>query len=279
MPNPLLGTTTVGAETFTEAMDEARRSSSVKAIVVRVNSPGGFAPAADVMWRAMKLAAEEKPVVVSMCGVAASGGYWIATAADTIVADPLTITGSIGVFSTFFDLSGLWEDKIGITFDAVRTSPYADMFSGMRPLTDAEQRLLQASVDSTYQQFLRKVAGSRGLTVDSVEALAQGRVWMGTTARDIGLVDVLGSLEEAVDLAAERAGLDAGSYSRRVLPQPRTLFEELSSSLNARAASAWMNFRTTPAERRLLEQARLLQQVTDDHGAVQARLPVNLTIH
>jgi protease-4 len=102
---------------------------------------------------------------------------------------------------------------------------------------------------------------------------------MGTTARDIGLVDVLGSLEEAVGLAAERAGLDAGSYSRRVLPQPRTLFEELSSSLNARAASAWMNFRTTPAERRLLEQARLLQQVTDDHGAVQARLPVNLTIH
>lgn len=278
IPNPLLGTTTVGAETFAEAIDEARSSSRVKAIVVRVNSPGGFAPAADAMWRSMRRAADEKPVVVSMGGVAASGGYWIATAADTVVADPLTITGSIGVFSTFFDLSGLWEDKIGITFDAVRTSPYADMFSGMRPFTDAERRLLQASVDSTYRLFLRKVADGRGLPVDSVDALAQGRVWMGATAREIGLVDVLGGLETAVGLAAERAGLEPGTYSVRTLPRPKTMLEELSGSLNARAASAWMNLRTTPAERRLLDQARLLNAATDDHGTLQARLPMNLTI-
>src|SRR5690606_15566446 len=132
-----------GSETFADALDEARASSNVDAIVVRIDSPGGYTPAADEMWNAVRRAAAEKPVIVSMGGYAASGGYWLATAADTIVADPLTLTGSIGVFSIFFDAGDLFEDKLGITFDGVSTSPYADMFSGIRPLSPAERALLE----------------------------------------------------------------------------------------------------------------------------------------
>src|SRR5690606_5943064 len=138
----------LGSETFGDAMEEARDDEDVDAIVLRINSPGGSAVASDAMWRAIRLAAEQKPVVVSMGDYAASGGYWIATAANgPIVAEPLTLTGSIGVFSIFFDLSGFFNDKLGITFDGVQTSPYADMFSGLETLSEAERTLLQQMTD------------------------------------------------------------------------------------------------------------------------------------
>ena len=276
--NPLFGGAVVGAETFIDAMREARESERVDAVVVRVNSPGGSAPAADAMWRAIDLTAQEKPVIVSMGGLAASGGYWISTAADTIVADPLTLTGSIGVFNLFFDVGGFFENKLGITHDAVRTSPYADMFSGLRSLAPRERALLERSVQETYQAFLRNVAEGRGLDVVQVDSIGQGRVWTGEQAQKIGLVDVLGGLETAIALAAERAGLEEGDYGIRLLPRPKTFIEELSEAMSAQARQAWLHLRTTPAERSLMEQTRLVEELLRMHGTVQARLPLHITV-
>ncbi len=277
-PNPLLGTTTLGTETFAEAMASARERSSTKAVVVRINSPGGSAPAADAMRREIERTAAVKPVIVSMSGVAASGGYWMAMAADTVVANPLTITGSIGVFTTFFDMSGLFEDKLGITYDGVRTSPYADMFSGLRAWSPAERQRLQRSTEATYNQFLSLVADSRGMSTANVDAVAQGRVWMGSKAQELGLVDVLGGLDTAIEIAAEAAGLAPGTYRTRALPLPKTFIEELTATLNARAASAWFTSARSPAEQQLLKQAEALRTLTETHGSVQARQLLSISV-
>ena len=275
--NPILGTL-LGAETFMKAMREARENSRVKAVVLRINSPGGSAAASDAMWREIALTAEEKPVIASMGDVAASGGYWIATAADTIVADPLTLTGSIGVFSLVFDLGGLFENKLGITYDAVRTSPYADLFSGVRPLSMQEQRLLQTMTDNTYQTFLEKISHSRGLDIDAIASIGQGRIWIGETAQEIGLVDELGDLNRALAIAAERVGMGEGPYRTRILPRPKTFVEQITTGLSVRAAETWSRLGMSPTERLLLDQARTLHLLTLEHGTVQARLPVNLSI-
>lgn len=275
--NPLFGGDVVGAETFARAMRTARESDRVKAVVLRINSPGGYAPAAEAMRREIERTRATKPVVVSMGDYAASGGYWIAAPADTIVAQPLTLTGSIGVFSLFFDAGGLFEDKIGITFDAVRTSPYADMFSGVRPLSPAEEALLQASIDETYQDFLSLVAKHRGLPIAQVDSLGQGRVWSGVQARQIGLVDVLGGLDTAIALAAERAGLE-GRPRLRLLPRPKTFLEQITDQMSSSAHAAWLALRTSEAERALLAQARQLRELAQLQATAQARLPSLFTI-
>lgn len=272
------GMDVVGSETFNRALRQARESSRVKAIVVRVNSPGGAAPAADAMWREITLAANEKPVIVSMGAVAASGGYWIATAADTIVADPQTITGSIGVFATLFNIGGTLENQLGITTDNVRTSAYADMFSAVRSLAPQERALLERAVDATYRQFLDKVAASRGLDVAAVDDLGQGRIWTGTQALDLGLVDVLGDLDTAIAIAAEKAGLEDGTYRTRLLPRPNTFMEDLNQALSAKAVQTWQHLHATPAERALVRQARLLDQLVALHGTVQALMPMEVQV-
>lgn len=269
---------TVGAETFKRAMEQARESENVKAVVVRINSPGGSASASDEMWRAIRLAAEEKPVVVSMGSLAASGGYWIATGAETIIADPLTITGSIGVYAILMDVSGMFENKLGVTFDAVQTSPYADLFSGVRALEPHERELLQGWVDDTYDDFLDRVAASRGLDVARVDSVGQGRVWSGRQAREIGLIDTLGTLKDAVEIAARQANLGDGPYRVHVLPRPRTFIEELQETMNASVERAWMRWTMSPYEISLLEQARTLRSLLQDAGTVQARLPVEIRI-
>jgi protease-4 len=268
----------LGAERFTKAVREAASSTSVKALVVRIDSPGGLAPAADVMLRELSRAAQDKPVVVSMGGVAASGGYWLATAADTILADPLTITGSIGVFSLFFDISGLLEDKLGITHDVLRSGPYADMFSGLRPFSDAERQLMQAGVDSTYESFLAKVAASRGLTRDQADSVAQGRVWTGVDAQRVGLVDVQGGLGRAIEIAAELANLSADEYGVRVLPKPETFFERLEGNLLAGIRSAARNVQLSSAEEELVTRLDDLTRLLAEPQGVQARLPAPLEI-
>jgi protease-4 len=231
------------------------------------------------MWRAIKLTAQEKPVIVSMGGVAASGGYWIATAADAIVADPLTITGSIGVFGVFFDASGLFENKLGVTFDGVQTSPYADIFTGLTAFSDEERALLERFIDETYQTFLRKVSESRNLSVDDVQEIAQGRVWTGVAAEDVGLVDALGGLETAIEMAAERAGLAEGTYRIRTLPRPKTFLERFNESLYAQASSAWQSLALSPFEQHLIDQQRTLRDFVRTHGTTQARLPYTINIH
>lgn len=279
--NPMMGSLSLGSETLIEALRDARSSTNVKAIVLRINSPGGFAPAADAMLREIELTRLEKPVYVSMGDLAASGGYWIATAADTIVAERLTLTGSIGVFSLMFDGSTLLEDHIGITIDGVVTAPSADMMSMLRPLRTDEVARLEASIDQTYGSFLTKVATARGMTTERVDAVAQGRVWTGTSAVSAGLVDVLGGLETAVQLAADRVGLEKGAYRTREFPRKKTFVEQLTASLEARAA-AWavrsgvlFDLRPTDPVLRALADAR---RVLAASGSVQARLPMSIDI-
>lgn len=252
-PNPLFGGQFLGSETLAEALREARENNRVKAVVLRIHSPGGSAAASEAMWQAIRQTASVKPVIVSMGGVAASGGYWISTAADSIVADPLTITGSIGVIGILFNAQGLLENKIGITFDLLRTSPYADMFSGLAPPEPYELQRLEQAILATYRTFLQKVSEARGLPVDSVDALGGGRVWTGEAAHQVGLVDVLGGLDRAIEIAATKAGLAPGTYRVRTLPRPKTFAEQLLEHLEAQAARLGLRTANTPG---LLETYR-----------------------
>ncbi|HMB91545.1 MAG TPA: signal peptide peptidase SppA [Rhodothermales bacterium] len=278
MPGKSSGIDVVGSETFNKAMRKAREDEDVSAVVLRVNSPGGSASASDAMWREIKLTSDEKPVIVSMGDLAASGGYWIATAGDYIIADALTLTGSIGVFSLFFDISDFLDNKLGITLDGVQTNPYADMFSGTRPLSPAERAVLQRSTDDTYQRFLEKVAASRGLDVAQVDSVGQGRIWTGQQALEIGLVDQLGDLDDAIALAAERADLEPGTYRTRLMPAPRTFMDELNEAFGVRMAKLWRGIHSSSAERALARQVRLLEHLIDTQGTTQARLPLEIKI-
>lgn len=214
----------VGAETYVKLIRRARLNDRVKAIVLRVNSTGGEFQASDMIWRELKLASEVKPVIASMGDYAASGGYYLAMACDTIVARPATITGSIGIFGVMFDLSEFFDEKLGITFDEVRTGKFGEMFTVTRPLTAEERAFWQQELDESYETFLEKAAEGRNMTKDDVRAVAAGRVWSGSEAADNGLVDVLGGFDEAVQLAAERAGV-ADDYRLRYYPERKSFLE------------------------------------------------------
>lgn len=272
VPLPFLGGQLLGSETLIGAMEEAQRDDRIKAVVLRINSPGGSAAASEAMWQAIRRTAAQKPVVVSMGDVAASGGYWISTAAHTIVAAPLTITGSIGVIGILFNAGGFFENKIGITYDLLRTSPYAAMFSGLVPLEPYEIERLQQTIMATYQVFLAKVSQARGLPIDSVDAIGSGRVWIGETAHQIGLVDMLGGLEQAIDLAAEKAGLAPGTYRIRVLPRPQTFVEQLARQLEAKATQVWLSLTTSPTYQLLDAYRPTLNMLRQLHGEPLARM-------
>jgi protease-4 len=197
----------VGSETTAKAIKEAREDEKVKAIVLRVNSPGGSALASDVIWRETTLAKAEKPLVISMGDLAASGGYYIACAADTIVANPTTITGSIGVFGLIPNLQHFYKNKLGITIDTVNTHKHADMGVN-RALTAFEKAKIQESIEEIYATFIGHVAEGRNMSTAAVDDIAQGRVWTGYDAKRLGLVDVLGGLETAIDIAAHLADIE-----------------------------------------------------------------------
>lgn len=207
----------VGGEKFSKEVRKAREDDNVKAIVIRINSPGGSFVASDVIWREVALAAEEKPVIASMGDAAASGGYYIAMACDTIVANPTTVTGSIGIFSILFNLKGFLNNKLGITTDAVTTGEFSNMYTSDRPLTARERSIIQNEIEASYNTFIAKAARGRNMSEDAIREVASGRVWSGIKAKEIGLVDVLGDTREAVRLAAEAAGI-ADDY--RVTYQP-----------------------------------------------------------
>jgi protease IV len=200
--------TNIGAESLSKIIKEARKDEKTKAIVLRVNSPGGSALASEIIWREMDLARKTKPVIVSMGSLAASGGYYISCAADTIVAEPTTLTGSIGVFGLLFNIEKLLNDKIGITVDRVNTNKYSDLGSAMRKMKPEEQAFIQKSVEDIYATFIKHVADGRGLTVGKVDDIGQGRIWSGINALEIGLVDTLGGLNLAIEIAAKKAKLD-----------------------------------------------------------------------
>lgn len=228
--------TAIGPE-LAKTIRKVRTDSSIKAIVLRVNSPGGSALTSEIIWREVDLATKEKPLIASMGNVAASGGYYISCAADTIVADPTTLTGSIGIFGMFFSGEKLIKDKMGINTNVVKTNEHSD-FGGSyplplpissRPLTAYERNVLQNYVNQGYETFLSRVMTGRGISHDDLDAIAQGRVWTGEDAQKIGLVDVLGGLEDAVKIAAAKAGLE--SYKIVEYPVDKNPLEELFSEL------------------------------------------------
>ncbi|MBN1987595.1 MAG: signal peptide peptidase SppA [Prolixibacteraceae bacterium] len=204
---------------------KVRQDSTYKAIVLRVNSPGGAVFDSEVIWREAKLAAEEKTLVVSFGDVAASGGYYISCAADKIVAQPNTITGSIGIFGTIPNFGELLNDKLGITTDVVKTNKNSDLLTLTRPLTAHERMLLENYIAQGYDTFLAHVAEGRGMTKEEVDAIGQGRVWSGENAKEIGLIDEFGGLEDAIELAAEIAGVE--EYRTVALPSLPDPFEQL----------------------------------------------------
>jgi protease-4 len=220
----------MGSETIAKAIRQARKDEHVKAIVLRVNSPGGSALASDVIWREVTLAKAEKPLVVSMGDVAASGGYYIACAADRIVASENTITGSIGVFGLVPNMKGFFNNKLGITIDTVKTNRHSDINTVFRPMTKSEKAIIQQVVENIYSDFISKVAEGRGMTVDQVDSIGQGRVWSGQDALKIGLIDELGGLEKAIDIAAELAEIGK-NYKVKDYPENNQPFHLLLNEL------------------------------------------------
>jgi protease-4 len=268
----------VGGARFAREVRKLREDPSVKAIVLRVNSPGGSASAAETIQRELRLARKSKPVIVSMGSYAASGGYWISAYGDRIFAEPTTITGSIGVFGLQFDVQKLASDH-GVTFDSVKTGKFADALTVARPKTDEELAVFQRMVDWIYGQFIAKVAEGRKLKPSFVEEIAQGRVWSGTEAKKLGLVDEIGGLHEAITYAAGKAGLGT---SFRLVEYPR--------SKNLSEALAEMLGRFQPASLRLKEpgivgevaerlstELERLKAYNDPRG-IYARMPLDLDI-
>lgn len=263
----------IGSDTFAEEIRRARENKKVKAIVIRVNSPGGSFQASDIMWREIKLAAEKKPVIASMSDYAASGGYYLAMGCDTIVAQPHTITGSIGIFSVLFDASGLMGNKLGITTEEIKTGEYGEMVTISRPLTDAEKNVWQTRTEDIYETFTGKAAEGRGITKEEIKKVASGRVWTGEQAIERGLVDVLGGYDDAIRIAAEKGGI-ADNYRVRFYPRIKNFFEQLTESLSD-------NARTNAVKAEMGQYYMLYEQwqhVKSYHG-VQARMPFEFTIH
>lgn len=215
----------IGSETLVKSIRQIARNEKVKAVVMRVNSPGGSALASEVILRELQLLKAKKPLIVSMGDVAASGGYYIAAAADSIFAMPNTITGSIGVFGMMFNLGNSLKDNLGVTFDQVKNAPLADFPTMSRPLTPAEGARMQAIIDTIYLTFKSRVATGRRIDVAMVDSIAQGRVWTGTDALSIGLVDGLGGLDRALRAAASKAGLK--DYRLTTYPEPVDQFKSM----------------------------------------------------
>lgn len=269
----------VGGSRFSRELRRIRQDDSIKAVVLRVNSPGGSASAAEVIQREVILTKKVKPVIVSMGSYAASGGYWISTYGDRIFAEPTTITGSIGVFGVQFDVKKLAND-FGITFDSAKTGKFADAITISRPKTPEELAMFQRMVDWIYGQFIAKVSESRKLPRDKVEEIAQGRVWSGTEAKKLGLVDELGGLDAALAYAAQKVNL--GTSARIIeYPRPKELMEAIQDLVqkgvpeNAHVRSAGL---ATQLAQRLESEVKVLREFNDPQG-VYARLPMNLSLH
>jgi protease-4 len=263
---------TIGSTTFAKEIRKARNSKKVKAIVLRINSPGGSALASDVMWREVTLAAKEKPVIASMGDYAASGGYYLAMGCNTIVAEPNTITGSIGVFSVLFDLSSFLNNKIGITFEEVKTGDVGELVTVTRPLTDQEKRIWQKRTDAIYETFTSKAAEGRKMNVNDLRRVASGRVWTGTQGKEKGLVDELGGFEDAVKIAAEKAGV-INDYKIKFYPKQKSFFEQWMSDMEE-------NTKTKMLREELGEHYHTLEQLKKlkSYQGAQARMPFEVLI-
>lgn len=264
----------IGQGIIGEAIREARDDEKVKAIVLRVNSPGGSALTSDIIWREIELAKKRKPVVVSMGNVAASGGYYIAVGADKIFAEPTTITGSIGVFGTVPNVTGL-ADNMGINAEQVGTNKNSVEYSLFEPMTDKFRNVVQESIESTYDTFLKRVSQGRNISVAEADSLAQGRVWSGVDAQRIGLVDELGNLEDAIAEAANMAELK--EYGIKKFPKYKTGFERIMEDLGGAGVKAKQNLIEEEIGAETYSILKQVKMVLDQEG-VQARMPFVLDI-
>jgi len=231
----------ITVKNFKESLDKVLADKNVKAIVIRIDSPGGAATTSDELQFLIKQAADKLPVVASMSATAASGGYYMAMGADTVVASPHTITGSIGVISMKYNVEELMNDKIGITFDEVRSHRNADWLSFTKPFTAEQAERFQNFNEATYERFLNVVSENRGMTRDQVHELAQGRVWTGKDAKDNGLVDILGGYQDALKVAASMAGID--NFNVVTYPVEKTFIERLASRSQS-VAMTWLHPQT-----------------------------------
>lgn len=262
----------IGGNRYADVIRKERKDSSVKAIVLRVNSPGGNAIASDIIWRELQQAAQVKPVVVSMGNYAASGGYYISCPATKIYADPTTISGSIGVFGLIPNAEKLLEQKLGLKTEVVNTNQNSDFPSVFRPMSPYEKEVMQMSIEQVYNGFIGKVASGRNMGVENVDSIGQGRVWSGSKAIGIGLADEAGGLEDAIRGAAELAGID--NYAVKELPQLEDPYMRLLSQLGGEVKVKILN-------NELGESAALLDRVKEirEMSGIQARLPYFIDIH
>ncbi len=263
----------ISSEKFATEIRKARKNENIKAIVLRVNSPGGSVLASEVIWREMAEAKKVKPVIVSMGEVAASGGYYIAAPADTIVAQPNTITGSIGIFGIMFNVQELLNDKLGITTDVVKTGELSDFMNAGRPITEVERTIMQSSVEDGYETFIARVAEGRGMSPEAVKEVASGRVWTGNQAKERGLVDVLGGLNTAIEIAAGK--IKAGDDYRVVYyPEVKPWFETLMEDFGQTVRVGFL-------KHELKENYKIYQQVEKlkSYQGIQARMSQDLTIN
>lgn len=248
-----------------------QENDDVKAVVLRINSPGGSAYGSEQLWYAISQLKKEKPVIVSMGEYAASGGYYMSCNADTIVAEPTTLTGSIGIFGMYPNVKGL-TDKIGLDFDVVKTNEYADFGATGRPMNEGEKALMQKMVNQGYDLFLTRCSEGRGIAREELDKIAQGRVWTGSTAKELGLVDELGGLDRALEIACRKAGIDA--YTVVSYPAKQTFLEMLmSTNLGSYLKSRFLSGKAGE----LYRQFSILENF-DKRDRIQARLPFELNI-
>lgn len=268
------GNDQVGSDAFRSLIRKVRLDKNVKALVLRVNSPGGSSLASDVIWREISLTRKEKPVIVSMGDVAASGGYYISCNADSVFANANTITGSIGVFSIVPNFQSFFKNKLGITFDAVRTAPFADMGNSGRPLNETEKRFFQAATDSIYHTFKSRVADGRKKDIVYIDSIAQGRVWTGKRATDVGLVDRIGTMQDAMDCAARMARLK--EYRVREYPEKKNIVEQILSNYKKSIKKDLVKEEIGESQMRLIRE---IKQVKEMIGVPQARMPFTVNIN
>jgi protease-4 len=262
----------IGSETLSEAIKEAREDEKVKAIVLRVNSPGGSALASEVIWREVYLANKVKPVVVSMGDVAASGGYYIAAAATKIYASPNTITGSIGVFGLILNTQKLLNNKLGITVDTVKTNAMANFGSSSRALTADEKNIMQQGVERVYDTFTNRVAAGRKISQGEVDSVGQGRVWSGKQASEIHLIDEFGGLKEAIAGAAKLAKLN--KYRTIELPKQKDPLQEIMKQMTDDVEARYLSYK-------LGHEAKFVNKLQDilHMQGVQARMPFDVDLY
>jgi len=264
----------INAKSIKRQLDSAVEDDDVKAIVIHITSGGGAPSTSDLIWHYLRQASESKPVIASMGSVAASGGYYIAAGADSIVASANTVTGSIGIFSLLFNVEELYNDKLGIEFETIKTHEFADIYNFTRPFTPAERRVIEENVENGYESFLEVVAKSRGMTRDEVHEVGQGRVYTGVAAKEAGLIDEVGDLDRALEIAAEKAGIE--HYNLDIYPKRKDLFETLFSTANTRMNS-WVRS-WVPAEiQKDHDNIRLL--MNQPAGQNWALLPIHFDVN